>query len=66
MFSITPPDEVEIESELKQMALEIVSLVRFIGMDVSKAGYKHILSFRRHVYVISDGHEQLPDSLLTY
>lgn len=59
------PHEI-VEKELKQIGLKIVSPVRFIGAGISKEGYKHILSFRRQVYVILDEHERLPDSLLIY
>ncbi|KAK9752443.1 hypothetical protein QE152_g4175 [Popillia japonica] len=57
------PHEI-LEKELKQMKLQVVSPVRFIGAGIPKEGYKHILSFRRQVYVVCNEHDKLPDSLV--
>ncbi|KAK9745038.1 hypothetical protein QE152_g7209 [Popillia japonica] len=46
------------------MKLQVVSPVRFIGAGIPKEGYKHILSFRRQVYVVCNEHDKLPDSLV--
>ncbi|KAI4468429.1 zinc finger cchc-type superfamily [Holotrichia oblita] len=57
------PHEI-LEKELKQIGLQVVSPVRFIGAGIPKEGYKHIFNFRRHVYVVFQEHERLPDSLV--
>lgn len=53
-----------IEYELKRLKLKTVSHITFIGAGLVNPEYKHILSFRRQVYIILDEKEQLPESIL--
>lgn len=55
------PHEV-VENELKQLGLKVVSSIRCIGAGINREGYRHILSFRRQVYIVLDEGEKLPDS----
>lgn len=53
-----------VERELKQASLKIVSAINFIGAGISQEKYRHVLSFRRQVYIVLDKEDKLPDSLL--
>lgn len=57
------PHEI-IEQELKRLNLKVVSQITFIGAGLTNPEYKHILSFRRQVYIILDEKENLPESIL--
>lgn len=53
-----------IEKHLKQVGLKVVSSINFIKAGISHENFKHVLSFRRQVYIILDKENKLPDSLL--
>lgn len=53
-----------LEQELKRFGLQIVSPITFINAGVNLAEYRHILSFRRQVYVNLESIDKLPDSLV--
>ncbi|KAK9728561.1 Zinc knuckle [Popillia japonica] len=53
-----------IENHLKQAGLDIMSSITFIGAGLNRPEYKHILSFRRQVYINPDLSKELPDSLI--
>lgn len=57
------PNEVIME-ELKRLKLNVVSPITFIGAGLSNPEYKHVLSFRRQIYIILDDNETLPESIL--
>lgn len=53
-----------IEETLKREGLDMVSAITFIGAGLSHPEYKHILSFRRQVYVNIKSDDTLPDSII--
>lgn len=57
------PHDVILE-EFKKLNLQVVSPMSFIGAGINNPEYKHVLSFRRQIYVILENNDILPESLL--
>lgn len=53
-----------IVKEIQNLKFKIVSQMTFIGAVVANIEYKHILSFRRQVYIILEENDKLPESIL--
>lgn len=53
-----------IECHLKTLNIKTVSPISFINAGLNKPEYKHILSFRRQVYITLEENQPLPDSTL--
>ncbi|KAK9730070.1 hypothetical protein QE152_g15532 [Popillia japonica] len=57
------PHEVIIR-EIKSLGLNVASSMTFIGAGVTNPEYKHVLSFRRQIYIVLDEKSKLPESML--
>lgn len=53
-----------IEEALKREGLNVVSSITFINAGINHPDYKHILSFRRQVYINLEMEDNLPNSML--
>jgi len=53
-----------IYDELERLKLRTVSAISFIGAGVNDPNYRHVLSFRRQVYISMEDEPELPASIL--
>lgn len=53
-----------INDELNKLGLKVVSKISFISAGLNIQDYKHVLSFRRQVYVDADHSVSIPESIV--
>lgn len=55
---------IHLEAILKSNGLKVVSPISFMRVGSVLEEYKHVLSFRRQVYVVLENNDKLPETLL--